>query len=516
MKVRGKVKQILEGSIDAALLGVEVYNKPRTCFRSQNFIVLMIIAWTRLFHAHFHKTIGDKYYYKRDGKYEIIDGDRKAWDLSTCIDKFGKLNKSVEANLRFFIKLRNKIEHKTTLASQTDTVIFGECQSLLYNYETVLQDLFDPEYALHESLVFSLQFSRLRKSEQSLAHKSALLREMRDILDYITKYRDALPEEVYNSQEFSIKLICVPRISNTNRQDLAVEFVKWNELSEADKQKYTKINAIIKERVVEKETIKTIRVVNQANGHEHTDTLLIKSTTDPKEAATTLVYETLSTNLFDDVNKILQANAILSKDNETFKFDQTIYYRIYAGRDNLRVPDEVNKMLAITGLHLYAPCLFWFNLLPDKLFAEALKEFVAIPKFPSIKTALSIAILLGNGACAWIERKLEASRNRNPAIIDDKALKAFKKMRELSEKDDIRLAAIQKKRSSEIIFPDKSKIKVTQLVNNVSKVITSLTTSCQKVSGGCKDYRTTCRPLDVLAYGNEIQKRSYKITKLLT
>jgi len=35
MKLRkGKTKSLLESSIDAALLAVEVYNKPRTTFRS--------------------------------------------------------------------------------------------------------------------------------------------------------------------------------------------------------------------------------------------------------------------------------------------------------------------------------------------------------------------------------------------------------------------------------------------------------------------------------------------------
>ena len=75
MKLRqGKTKNILKGSIDAALLAVEVYNKPRTTFRSQAYIVLMVIAWTRLFHAYFNKTIGNKYYYKEpNGRYELID-----------------------------------------------------------------------------------------------------------------------------------------------------------------------------------------------------------------------------------------------------------------------------------------------------------------------------------------------------------------------------------------------------------------------------------------------------------
>ena len=50
---KGKTKNYLETSKDAALLAVEVYNKPRTNFRSQGYITLMVIAWTRLFHAHF-------------------------------------------------------------------------------------------------------------------------------------------------------------------------------------------------------------------------------------------------------------------------------------------------------------------------------------------------------------------------------------------------------------------------------------------------------------------------------
>ena len=62
---KGKIKSLLESSINAALLAVEVYNKPRTTFRSEAYITLIIIAWTKLFHAYFHSTIGDKYYYKK-------------------------------------------------------------------------------------------------------------------------------------------------------------------------------------------------------------------------------------------------------------------------------------------------------------------------------------------------------------------------------------------------------------------------------------------------------------------
>ena len=264
MKLRkGKTKSILEGSIDAALLAVEVYNKPRTTFRSQAYIVLMIIAWTRLFHAYFNKTIGNTYYYKdknghyelidKNGHYELIDKktkERKAWELSTCIKRYGSLSEPVKANLDFFIGLRNKIEHRNVTERQVDTKIFGECQSLLCNYENLLIQIFGEEHALNESLAFSLQFSYKRPEEQKRASKSVLSSEMREIRSYIDNYRSSLRDEIFDSQEYSIKLIQIPKVSNTNRNDLAIEFVSWNELDSADREIYHQIITLIKDRKV--------------------------------------------------------------------------------------------------------------------------------------------------------------------------------------------------------------------------------------------------------------------------
>ena len=253
---RGKTKNILEGSIDAALLAVEVYNKPRTTFRSQAYIVLMIIAWTRLFHAYFNKIISNRYYYKeKTGRYQRINGDRKAWELKTCIEKYESLSEPVKANLQFFIDLRNKIEHHNVAEREVDVLIFGECQSLLYNYEKVLIDVFGEEYAINESLAFSLQFSYMRHKEQKQASKRVLSAEMQEIWNYIKNYRSNLSEEVFNSQEYSIKLIQIPKISNTSRNDLAIEFVRWNELDPKDRERYLKLTAIIKDKRVVVEAI---------------------------------------------------------------------------------------------------------------------------------------------------------------------------------------------------------------------------------------------------------------------
>ena len=261
MKLRkGKTKSILEGSIDAALLAVEVYNKPRTTFRSQAYIVLMIIAWTRLFHAYFNKTIGNRYYHKeKNGHYQLIDEERKAWELKTCIDRYSTLSEPVKANLQFFIDLRNKIEHHNVAERAVDILIFGECQSLLYNYENFLIDVFGEEYAINESLAFSLQFSYMRPEEQKQASKSVLSVELREIRSYIENYQSSLSDEIFNSQEYSIKFIQIPKIANTNRNDLAMEFVRADEL---DREVVQQLTAIIKDKrvLVEAKNVGKFRV----------------------------------------------------------------------------------------------------------------------------------------------------------------------------------------------------------------------------------------------------------------
>lgn len=248
---QGKAKTILESSINSAFTAVETYNRPRTSFRIENYIILMIIAWTKLFHAYFQATIGERYFYKeKNGRFKRIDGEKKAWELAECIKNYqkyqtdDKLSEAVMANLKFFIGIRNKIEHRYWDSSTLDILLFGECQSLLYNYENLVVELFGSDYSINISLAYALQFSHLRAPQQLKAQRELLSKDMQDIKKYIDKYKTDLPQEVYDSQEYSVKLLQIPKISNTNRTDLAVEFVNWNSLSEEDRENYNKITNI--------------------------------------------------------------------------------------------------------------------------------------------------------------------------------------------------------------------------------------------------------------------------------
>lgn len=162
---QGKAKTILESSINSAFTAVETYNRPRTSFRIENYIILMIIAWTKLFHAYFQATIGERYFYKeKNGRFKRIDGEKRAWELAECIKNYqkyqndDKLSEAVIANLKFFIGIRNKIEHRYWDSSTLDILLFGECQSLLYNYENLVVELFGNDYSINTSLAYALQF----------------------------------------------------------------------------------------------------------------------------------------------------------------------------------------------------------------------------------------------------------------------------------------------------------------------------------------------------------------------
>jgi len=245
---KGIAKHLLESSIESVLMAVEIYNKPLVQFKLQSYITLMIIGWTKAFQAYFHMN-GIKYFYKKRGRYIKVDGEYKSWDISKCIENI-ELESDIKANIIFFIKLRNKIEHRNLSSSDLELITFGECQSLLYNYELFIVKNFGDEYSLNASLSFALQFATHNTAEQERSQKRQLSRELVDIKKFINSYRNSLSDDIFQSQKYSIKFLIIPKISNTKRGDLSIEFVKAESLSEGD---YAQITAIIKEKKVIKE-----------------------------------------------------------------------------------------------------------------------------------------------------------------------------------------------------------------------------------------------------------------------
>ena len=249
-RIKLKIKKLLEKSRDSALLAVEIYNKPKAVFRSYGFIVLMHIAWTSLFHAIFEKR-GVNYYYKKDKRrYEKINGERKSWELAKCIKEIYLNDITAERkNLEFFIKLRNKIEHH--FVPEIDQDIYGECQSMLMNYESLLVGEFGEEFSIDENLVFALQFSKILHPEQIKLLKRKKSLDYRNIKDFVDKYRSKLKKDIVESLNYSFRVFLVPKVvSSKNSADFTLEFVKYDSSDPTEVEKYKNLIVAIKEKQV--------------------------------------------------------------------------------------------------------------------------------------------------------------------------------------------------------------------------------------------------------------------------
>ena len=243
-----KTKPLLSKAKDAALQAVAAYNNPLATFKSGTYVVLMHIAWTSLLLATLHKRSIKPYYRKKESIFfERIDGRRKVWELRECIRHCWKGNDdAVAQNLRFFIGLRDLIEHADVPGVDTD--IFGECQALLFNFEEFMEREFGESHSLQQSLSISLQFSKMRSPEAQEALRQQMRPVPQDITRYIDKFRSGLSATILGEMAYSYKVFLVPMIGNHRAKDaLAVEFVPYD----ADNpEEYDALVTLIKQKFV--------------------------------------------------------------------------------------------------------------------------------------------------------------------------------------------------------------------------------------------------------------------------
>lgn len=254
----------------AALAAVEAYNRPGKRFRTAQFIVMAVIAWTALFHAIFYRRNVKPWYKLRNGRFERIDGDPKHWDLSECLVRyFGPSHPPERKNLAFLNGLRNKIEHRHL--PELDASMYGECQACLLNLEELLTSTFGAKYALAEQLVVSLQFSMIVPEEKRRAARSLARQNAKSVKDYIERFRGNLPATVLNSMKYSFNVYLVPKVANREKvADAAVEFVRVDEASPEELRRLEKLNVLIREKkipIANLDLLKPSQVVEKINEH---------------------------------------------------------------------------------------------------------------------------------------------------------------------------------------------------------------------------------------------------------
>lgn len=240
------VKQCLEKSRDCALLAIETYNKPAIKFRSGGYVVLMVIAWTSLFHSIFYRDKIKPYRRKRGSlRFETKEGDYCYWSLDECLQEYYKhdTQNPIRKNLDFFIPLRNKIEHKSL--PQIDPDLFAECQAMLLNYDRILEKEFGLAFCIRESLSFSLQ---LFPSSENLAAAIKSNPDAKKVKAFIEAYRSSLTTDILESGQYSFKAFLLQVANHQSADALPIQFIKYDQLTDAEKENVSKFAVLVKEK----------------------------------------------------------------------------------------------------------------------------------------------------------------------------------------------------------------------------------------------------------------------------
>jgi len=253
-RVQKKVKDNLDKCRSAAIAAVSSYNRPGSQFRTAEYLVMITIAWTAIFHALFYRRHRRPWYRRKTSgagtaiRYLKIDGEPKHWDLAECLKQYYNNKTPPERkNLEFLLGLRNKIEHRHL--PELDASLYGECQATLLNLEKMLVDEFGRKYALTEQLAVALQFSQSIPAEQKKAAKILASQTARTVKDYIERFRGKLPSTVLNSTKYSFNVFLVPKVVNRNNAaDVAVQFVHVDEANDEELSRLEKLNVLIREK----------------------------------------------------------------------------------------------------------------------------------------------------------------------------------------------------------------------------------------------------------------------------
>lgn len=217
---------------EAALAAIRHYNDPTAGFRTDGFIVWMVIAWNALLQALLERDGVDYYDQDENGKIIEIGGRAKVkgtWDLLT-LALGGDDHRALRFNLDFFLNLRHLIEHRYIPA--LDIALASEAQAMLLNFETVLTREFGEEAAIGSHLVIPLQLSMLRPEAQIQSFKQLQSQIPVDVLEFLNRHRQEVPTEVLRSHEYALPIFFVPVAANRERSaDAVVHFVRPGQVS---------------------------------------------------------------------------------------------------------------------------------------------------------------------------------------------------------------------------------------------------------------------------------------------
>ncbi len=265
----GSIKsELVKKSREAALAAVQIFNNPNITFKSETYVVLMVVAWTYLLHAYYRSKRIDYRYYDLNGIrrrfHKTKHGANKYWEIERCINETrSPIDRDTANNLRFLIGLRHEIEHQMT--TRIDDILSARFQACCLNYNDYIKKLFGDGLGIERHLSFSLQFSTITTEQKDMLAEHQDLPA--NIKGFIQNFDENLSIDEFGSQRYAYRILFIPKTANRKGQaDRVIEFVKSDSpLAETINKEY----AVIKETEKKKYLPKQVVTLMQSEGCQH-------------------------------------------------------------------------------------------------------------------------------------------------------------------------------------------------------------------------------------------------------
>lgn len=285
----GSVKiELVTKAKEAAFCAIKIFNDPLVNFKSEAFIVLMVVAWTYLMHAYYRQSRVDYRYYHQGSQRKTYDrtkhGAQKHWELERCLDDpASPIDRDTANNLRFLIGLRHEIEHQMTRS--LDNYLSGRYQACALNFNEYLKRLFGDKYALDTYLTYSIQFADLAPMQvRPVETNEAIPTNLRS---YITDFDGSLSYGEYNSPKYSHRLIFTKRmVGRLGQADKVIEFVDPNcDQAKTIEKEYWVRKEVEKPKYLATQVVAEVRNAGFANFRRNPEHLRMWKSEDAKNPA---------------------------------------------------------------------------------------------------------------------------------------------------------------------------------------------------------------------------------------
>lgn len=228
----------LDASVEEACLAVRLYNDPAEARSFEGFVIHMHLAWLYLLHAQFVRDGIDFRYWDARFKRRLlkIDGEPKRWELERSMkERWPHGADPVRTNLRLFIRLRNRLEHRHAHADAALMLnLAGHAHALLINFEEELTSQFGDDQTLALRLRIPLFVGTFSpQGEQALRHFRRTLPS--DLQGFLTEYESGLAENVVNDPRYEFRLRATVELARKDPEAVAVQFTHYDDMTDEER-----------------------------------------------------------------------------------------------------------------------------------------------------------------------------------------------------------------------------------------------------------------------------------------